>query len=156
MDEAWNRRLLRVVYPFPYREIVVREAAEWGVDPFMLAALIRQESAFKADIRSGAGAVGLMQVMPPTGKELARAYGPDGFQEANLTTPEVNLHLGAAFFVEMNRALRRGSHAGPLRLQRGAHPCDAVAEVPGGRRSRAADGADPLRGDPRLREERAP
>lgn len=123
--QAWDRRLLRVVYPFPYRELVVREAAEWGLDPFMLAALIRQESAFKADIKSGAGAVGLMQVMPPTGKELARAYGPDEFQEASLTTPEVNLHLGAAFFIDMSRRydgdltlVLSAYNAGPTRATR--------------------------------------
>jgi soluble lytic murein transglycosylase len=121
----WDRRLLRVVYPFPYRELVVREAAEWGVDPIMLAALIRQESAFKADIRSRAGAVGLMQVMPPTGRQLARAHGPEDFHEDNLTTPEVNLHLGAAFFVEMNRRyggdlpiVLSAYNAGPTRATR--------------------------------------
>jgi soluble lytic murein transglycosylase len=121
----WTRRLLQVVYPFPYREMVVREAAEWGVDPIMLAALIRQESAFEADIRSGAGAVGLMQVMPPTGRELARAHGPEDFKEESLTTPEVNLHLGAAFFVEMNRRYEgdlplvlSAYNAGPTRATR--------------------------------------
>jgi soluble lytic murein transglycosylase len=107
----WDRRLAQVVYPFPYRELVRREAEEWGVDPIMLAALIRQESAFEADIVSTAGAVGLMQVMPSTGKELARAYGPAPFAPVNLTAPEVNLHLGAAFFVEMN-----GRYGGVLPL----------------------------------------
>jgi soluble lytic murein transglycosylase len=98
----WDRRLLEVVYPFPYREIVTREAAEWGLDPIMLAAVIRQESAFETDIVSHAGAVGLMQVMPTTGKGLARTHGPASFHETNLTAPEVNLHLGAAFFVDMS------------------------------------------------------
>ena len=99
---AWDTRLLKVVYPFPYRELVIREAREWGLDPIMMAALIRQESAFKADIRSHAGAVGLMQVMPPTGEELARRHGPTGFREDNLEAPDVNLHLGAAFFRDMS------------------------------------------------------
>jgi soluble lytic murein transglycosylase len=97
----WSRRLLEVVYPFPYREIVVREAAEWGLDPYLLAAMIRQESAFEAEIVSRAGAVGLMQVMPTTGRGLASSHGPDPFHESNLTAPEVNLHLGAAFLTEM-------------------------------------------------------
>jgi soluble lytic murein transglycosylase len=121
----WDRQLLQVVYPFPYRELVVREAREWGVDPVMFAALIRQESAFKADIRSDAGAVGLMQVMPPTGKQLARAHGPEGFQEIDLETPEVNLHLGAAFFVDMSRRydgdlplVLSAYNAGPTRATR--------------------------------------
>lgn len=121
----WDRRLLRVVYPFPYRELVVREAEEWGLDPILLAALIRQESAFEADIRSGAGAVGLMQVMPPTGRQLAMTYGPEDFQENSLTTPEVNLHLGAAFFVDMDRRyggdlplVLSAYNAGPTRATR--------------------------------------
>ena len=65
-----SRRLLRVLYPFPYREIVTREAEERGIDPIFLAALIRQESAFTPAIRSSAGAIGLMQVMPETGRQL--------------------------------------------------------------------------------------
>jgi soluble lytic murein transglycosylase len=121
----WDHRLVRVVYPFPYREMVRREAAEWGVDPIMLAALIRQESAFEAEIVSHAGAIGLMQVMPPTGRALARSHGPDGFQPESLTTPEVNLHLGAAFFAEMSRRydgelplILSAYNAGPTRATR--------------------------------------
>ena len=101
-EGGWDRQLLHVTFPFPYRELVRREAAEWGVDPLVLAAIIRQESAFKADIVSRAGAIGLMQVMPPTGEQLARTHGPLPFEEIALTKPEVNLHLGAAFFVEMS------------------------------------------------------
>ncbi len=102
-DGGWDRAVLRITFPFPYRELVRREAEEWGVDPIMLAALIRQESAFKADIVSHAGAIGLMQVMPPTGAQLARAHGPAGFTSDALSNPEVNLHLGSAFLVEMTR-----------------------------------------------------
>lgn len=100
--QEWDARLIRVVFPFPYSELVRREAEEWGIDPITMAAIIRQESAFKADIVSRAGAIGLMQVMPPTGAQLARAHGPTGFRPANLTAPEVSLHLGAAFFVDMS------------------------------------------------------
>jgi soluble lytic murein transglycosylase len=98
----WDARLIRVAFPFPYGELVRREAEEWGLDPITIASIIRQESAFKADIVSRAGAIGLMQVMPPTGAELARTHGPTDFRPANLTAPEVNLHLGAAFFVDMS------------------------------------------------------
>ena len=102
-EGGWDETVLRIAFPFPYQELVRREAEEWGVDPIMLAALIRQESAFKADIVSHAGAIGLMQVMPPTGAQLARVHGPDGFSPDALTTPEVNLHLGSAFLVDMTR-----------------------------------------------------
>ena len=99
---GWDRHLLRVTFPFPYRDLVRMEAEEWGIDPIMMAAMIRQESAFKADIVSRAGAIGLMQVMPPTGAELARTHGPRPFTEGALSQPEVNLHLGAAFFGDMS------------------------------------------------------
>jgi soluble lytic murein transglycosylase len=121
----WDARLIRVAFPFPYRELVRREAAEWGLDPIVMAGIIRQESAFKANIVSHAGAIGLMQVMPPTGAQLARAHGPAGFRAANLTAPEVNLHLGAAFFVEMSArydndlpVVLSAYNAGPTRATR--------------------------------------
>lgn len=124
-EGSWDRQILHVTYPFPYRELVRREAAEWGIDPFMMAAIIRQESAFDAQIVSHAGAIGLMQVMPPTGAQLARAHGPDGFSSASLTRPEVNLHLGAAFFVDMSRRydnelplVLSAYNAGPTRATR--------------------------------------
>jgi soluble lytic murein transglycosylase len=103
----------------------------------MMAAIIRQESAFKADIVSHAGAIGLMQVMPPTGAQLARAHGPDGFSRESLTRPEVNLHLGAAFFVDMSR---RYDHQLPLVLSAyNAGPTRAT------RWRRYPEAVDPLR-----------
>lgn len=132
-EGSWDRQILHVAYPFPYRELVRREAAEWGIDPFMMAAIIRQESAFKADIVSHAGAIGLMQVMPPTGAQLARAHGPDGFTRESLTRPEVNLHLGAAFFVDMSRRydndlplVLSAYNAGPTRATRWKRYPEAV------------------------------
>lgn len=123
--EPWNLRLLRIVYPFPYREMVVREAREWGVDPFLLAGLIRQESAWVKDIVSSAGAIGLMQVMPSTGRGLARQSGIEGFTEASLETPEVNLHLGARFLVDVMERygpdlplVLSAYNAGPARAER--------------------------------------
>jgi soluble lytic murein transglycosylase len=121
----WDRRLLKVVFPFPCRELVAREAVEWGLDPILIAAIIRQESAFKTDIRSDAGAVGLMQVMPGTGAEVARRLGPTPFREAHLEVPDVNLHLGAAFYRDMSRRydgditlVLSAYNAGPARADR--------------------------------------
>ena len=121
----WDSRLIRVAFPLPYFDLIQREAMEWGVDPIILAAIIRQESAFKADIVSHAGAIGLMQVMPPTGAQLARVHGPSDFQEAHLASPEVSLHLGAAYFVEMSARydgvlplILSAYNAGPTRATR--------------------------------------
>jgi len=121
-----TKRLLRVLYPFPYRELVTREASERGIDPILLAALIRQESAFTPAIYSPAGAIGLMQVMPATGRELARSQGIRGFTAASLETAEINLHLGTRFWLDMERRYGDGKlplvlaayNAGPTRARR--------------------------------------
>ena len=92
----------------------------------MLAALIRQESAFTPAIHSPAGAIGLMQVMPATGRDLARRQGLRGFTAASLETAEINLHLGTRFLVDMEQRYSDGElplvlsayNAGPTRARR--------------------------------------
>ena len=121
-----TKRLLRVLYPFPYRELVTREASERNIDPLFLAALIRQESAFTPAIYSPAGAIGLMQVMPATGQAVARSQGIRGFTPESLETAEINLHLGTRFWLDMERRYSDGKlplvlsayNAGPTRARR--------------------------------------
>ncbi len=122
-EGEWNLRLLRIVHPFPYREAIVRESRARGLDPFFVAGLIRQESMFHPTIRSVAGAVGLMQVMPGTGREVARAEGIR-FSEAALADPNVNLRLGTAYLAQMIRRFDGRAedalsayNAGPGRIQ---------------------------------------
>lgn len=122
---AWDRTLLQVVYPFPYRELVESRARELGLDPFLVAGLIRQESAFVADIVSPAGATGLMQVMPATGRQLAGRIGPRGFRTETLETPELNVHLGTRFLADLMRRYEgdiplvlSAYNAGPSRANR--------------------------------------
>jgi soluble lytic murein transglycosylase-like protein len=98
----WNLRLLRIVYPFPYREAIVRESRTRGLDPFFVAGLIRQESMFHPTIQSAAGAVGLMQLLPGTGREVAGAEGIR-FSPAILGDPEINVRLGTSFLASMIR-----------------------------------------------------
>jgi soluble lytic murein transglycosylase len=92
-----NRRLLRILYPFPYRALITEEARDRGLDPFVVAALIRQESMFEARITSPAGARGLMQIMPATGAGLADAVGIDRWDAGTLYHPEINVHLGTRY-----------------------------------------------------------
>ena len=121
-----TKRLLRVLYPFPYRELVTREASERNLDPLFLAALIRQESAFAPAVHSPAGAIGLMQVMPATGRDVARSQGIRGFTAESLETAEINLHLGTRFWLDMERRYSDGKlplvlsayNAGPTRARR--------------------------------------
>jgi soluble lytic murein transglycosylase len=120
-----NPRLLRIVYPFPYRSMIEAEARERKLDPFLVAALIRQESSFKARIASGVGARGLMQLMPETGRALAPQVGIQDWDVELLYQPEINAHLGTLFLADQMRAFG-GSlpsvfaayNAGPNRVDR--------------------------------------
>lgn len=124
-EGAWNGRLLRIIYPFPYQKVIVAEARERGVDPYLAAGLIRQESMFNPRATSGAGAMGLMQVMPATGKTLATALKVRKFSPPLLYTPDVNIRLGMAYLADQlrtwnNRPARvlAAYNAGPTRVQR--------------------------------------
>ncbi len=100
-EGAWNARLLRIVYPLPYRDILLAVADERSLDAALIAGLVRQESMFNAGARSGAGAIGLMQVMPATGRILARAEDVDGFSAAMLRDPEINLTFGSRYLKDL-------------------------------------------------------
>jgi soluble lytic murein transglycosylase len=88
-NNVWNRQVLELIYPFPYREDVIRYARANNLDPYLVAGLIRQESMFNARARSPVGALGLMQVMPNTGTQIARGLGINGFQPSRLTEPSL-------------------------------------------------------------------
>jgi soluble lytic murein transglycosylase len=99
----WDERLLRIVFQFPYRNLVEREARRNNLDPFMVAGLIRQESLFNPVAVSPVGALGLMQVMPGTGRGLASGAGIRNFQPSMLQDPEVNVRLGTLFLAQQMR-----------------------------------------------------
>jgi soluble lytic murein transglycosylase len=102
-EGGWNRALLQLVYPFPYRDDVIRYARANNLDPYLVAGLIRQESMFNPRARSPVGALGLMQVMPGTGAAVARTLGIGGFSPARLTEPSLNLRIGTRFLADQIR-----------------------------------------------------
>jgi soluble lytic murein transglycosylase len=95
-----NPRLLRILHPFPYRTLITEEARGRDFDPFIAAALIRQESMFEARITSHVGARGLMQIMPATGQKLAELVGIDRWDPELLYHPEINVHLGTRYLAQ--------------------------------------------------------
>src|ERR1039458_6600877 len=72
-----------------------------GLDPYLVASLIRQESEFNALALSRANAVGLMQLLPKTGKTVAKQVKLKGYSAPQLFTPAVNLELGTRYFKDM-------------------------------------------------------
>ena len=85
-----QRRTYRLLYP----DIVTEMAAEYGVDPYLAAAVIHCESSNNKDAVSPVGAVGLMQIMPDTGAWIAEKLEMDDFTEERLFEPEVNVRMG--------------------------------------------------------------
>jgi soluble lytic murein transglycosylase len=87
----------KFAFPIPYREDLERYSKQNGLDPFLLAALIRQESEFNPTVVSRANARGLTQIMPSTGRELSRRLKIAPYTTAKLFEPGMNLRLGAFY-----------------------------------------------------------
>jgi soluble lytic murein transglycosylase len=83
-----------LMFPQPYWGDLVADANRNGLDPFLVASLIRQESEFNAGAVSPAHAYGLMQLLASVGKENAKKEGLKGFQANELLNPAINLELG--------------------------------------------------------------
>ncbi len=90
-------------YPFPYQDKVYRYGRENGVDPYLIAAVIRTESKFVAAARSPKGAMGLMQMMPETAKWVAGQVGQDDFRDAMLNEPETSIRFGAWYLASLKK-----------------------------------------------------
>ena len=84
-------------FPTPFRNAVVERAQGIGLDPAYVYGLIRQESRFVMDARSGVGASGLMQVMPATARWTARKIGLTGFTPDQITDRDTNITIGTAY-----------------------------------------------------------
>jgi len=93
--------VLEVIYPLDYWPLIDKYSKENGLDPYLMAALIAQESTFTADVRSSANAYGLMQLLPSTGRRYAQRLGIRPFSTASLTRPDTNIRLGMANFKDL-------------------------------------------------------
>jgi soluble lytic murein transglycosylase len=114
--------VLRIIYPLDYWPLITKYAKAHDLDPYLIAGLMAQESTFTADIRSAANAYGLMQLIPGTGRQVARQLGIRRFTTSMLTQPETNVRLGTKYFKDMveqfggvHYALA-GYNAGPHRV----------------------------------------
>lgn len=85
----------RIRYPLEYEQIVRGHARNYRLDPALLAAVIYQESKFRADAKSDSGAIGLMQLRPDTAEGIAIRTGGTHFRIEDLYDPEINVRYGA-------------------------------------------------------------
>jgi soluble lytic murein transglycosylase len=120
----WSASVLRAVYPLAYNDIILAESGAQQLDPYLVAAIVRQESAFASDVTSRAGARGLLQLMPATGRWWASRLGIRDYSDDVLFHPEINVHLGTAYFADLQRRYRElqislvAYNAGPTRARR--------------------------------------
>jgi peptidoglycan lytic transglycosylase len=96
------RDVWRVAYALPYEASIRRWSAKAGVDPMLVAGLIRQESAFEPDARSGKSAIGLMQLIGPTARLLAKQE-KIRYSRAMLVNPDYNVRLGTVYVADLVR-----------------------------------------------------
>ncbi len=100
--------LRRLIFPTPYGDVLVAAARERGLDPLALYAMLRQESLFNPGATSGAGALGLAQVMPATAQGIAQNLQAAEFAESDLYRPAVSIRFGA-FYLGHQLAAMGGS-----------------------------------------------
>lgn len=119
--QSWNDLELR--FPLNHRQQVDRQAKDHGLDSAWIYAIVRQESAFSIDAKSQAGAMGLMQLMPSTAKDVASKTNKRSFKVNDLLQPEVNIELGATYLNQIYRRLQENPvlataayNAGPSRV----------------------------------------
>jgi peptidoglycan lytic transglycosylase len=85
----------RLVFPVLERPTLIESSKKYSLDPALVASLIKQESGFNPKATSPVGARGLMQLMPPVGRQLASSQKIQGYTDESLYNPAINIRLGA-------------------------------------------------------------
>jgi soluble lytic murein transglycosylase len=121
-SDSWDDLELR--FPRLFEDLTAQAARETGLPEAWLLAIIRQESLFNADAISPAGAIGLMQLMPPTAREVAQRLGLASPNPQALRQPALNIRLGSHYLAQLVKRfdghvalVTAAYNAGPTRVQ---------------------------------------
>jgi soluble lytic murein transglycosylase len=123
-DSDMPRQAWEIFFPLIAWSTIKQEAKRYGIDPYIAAALIRQESVFNPNAISRVGARGLMQVMPATGQVISKRQGNGSITAADLYNATLNIKLGMNYLAQMIGEFGRieyaaaAYNAGPSRAQR--------------------------------------
>jgi soluble lytic murein transglycosylase len=101
LPEEMSREAWEVFYPLRWWPNIKEEATRHGIDPYLIAGLIRQETVFDPKARSRANALGLMQLLPYVGQDVARKTGNGQITSNDLFNPVLNIQLGTAYVKEL-------------------------------------------------------
>ena len=134
--------VLSVIFPIDYWPLIKKYSDAHRLDPYLMTALVAQESTFTPDVRSASNAVGLMQLIPPTARIVARRLGIRPFLTLMLTQPETNVRLGMRYFKDLMERFGAphyalaGYNGGPQRVVRwqaehpGLAPDEFIEDIP--------------------------
>jgi soluble lytic murein transglycosylase len=100
-------------YPLAYWPEVKKQAESFGVDPYLVLAIMREESRFDPDVTSRAYARGLMQIMSRTGKKIAKKLDVEAYATKRLYEPELNIKMGTFY---ISQVLQRFSNEPAMAL----------------------------------------
>jgi len=92
-----DKIVMKKIYPLKYTEYVEKYSKEYNIDSYMIYAIIKAESNFNENAKSNSNAIGLMQIMEPTAKEIAEKIDLN-ITEEQLLEPELNIQLGTKYF----------------------------------------------------------
>lgn len=92
--QLYERGVREIALPLRHDDIIRQQARDKGLDPYLIAAVIYEESRFRPR-PSSAGAQGLMQILPSTGRYIASKSGGSNFVEADLADPQINISYGS-------------------------------------------------------------
>ncbi|MGE0129374.1 MAG: transglycosylase SLT domain-containing protein [Blastocatellales bacterium] len=124
LPEEGTREVWEVFYPLKWWANIKEEAKRHNIDPYLIAGLIRQETVFAPNARSRANALGLMQLLPYVGRDVARKTGAGAISSNDLFNPVLNIQLGTAYVKELMDGFSRFEYVaaayngGPTRVRR--------------------------------------
>ena len=101
LNEPYTDYLYYLYYPYGYKELVQKYSSQYDLDPLFTLAVIKQESNFVPDAGSYAGAQGLMQIMPATGKGIASKIGIPNYNVDLLLDPDINIRMGTSYLKQI-------------------------------------------------------
>lgn len=105
---VWNSDAvqMRFVYMWDYQQNIITYSRRNKVDPFLVAAIIKNESNFEHKAVSGVGAVGLMQIMPETGRWIAEQMGLGEYKDSDLYQTKTNIRMGCWYLGELEHEFK--------------------------------------------------
>lgn len=120
-QRGWTRLHLQAIYPFPFTDALAHAARERGLPVHFVAGLSRRESLFDPEIASSASAIGLMQLLPTTARDVAPRAGLPEYERGQLTVPQVNLLLGTRYLADLLERFDGDPIAGMISYNAGPH-----------------------------------